>query len=268
MRILFIGDIYGQPGRRVVRDHLADIVATRAIDLVLANGENAAAGFGITPPLVEEILGYGVDLITSGNHIWDKRDILPYWQHGAADALHPSHKLLRPANYGAALPGKGLYSGWTRAGERFAVLNLQGRVFMTPLECPFHLADTLLAGLPPECRTVVVDFHAEASSEKQALGWYLDGRVSAVLGTHTHVPTADERILPQGTAYQTDVGMTGAYAGVIGSRIEEVLQRMTQGFPARLEPASGDVRLCGTIIETGAEGKALSIERLSLLKTD
>ncbi|MGH9483221.1 MAG: TIGR00282 family metallophosphoesterase, partial [Terriglobales bacterium] len=222
MRILFIGDIYGQPGRRLVRDHLADLIESRKPDLAVANGENAAAGFGITPPLVEELLGYGLDLLTSGNHIWDKREIVPYWEQAAGDAGHPGHRLLRPANYGAALPGAGLFRGRARNGEPYAVLNLQGRVFMTPLDCPFRTADALLATLPPECRTILVDFHAEATSEKQAMGWYLDGRVTAVLGTHTHVPTADERILPQGTAFQTDVGMTGAYAGVIGSRVEDV----------------------------------------------
>lgn len=267
MRILFIGDIYGQPGRRVVRDHLADIVATRGIDLVIANGENAAAGFGLTGPLVEEILGFGVEVLTSGNHIWDKRELMPYWQQAAADPAHAAHRLIRPANFGASLPGSGLYQGTTRGGEPFAVINLQGRVFMTPLDCPFRMADALLATLPAECRTVLVDFHGEASSEKQAMGWYLDGRVTAVLGTHTHVPTADERILPRGTAFQTDVGMTGAYAGVIGSRVEEVLQRMLEGYPARLEPASGDVWLCGAIIESSA-GKATEIERFRLRKTD
>lgn len=267
MRILFIGDIYGQPGRRVVRDHVADLARVRGVDLVVANGENAAAGFGITPPLVEELLGCGIEVLTSGNHIWDKREILPYWEAAPGEAAHPARRLLRPANFGAALPGGGLYQGATRAGEPYAILNLQGRVFMTPLDCPFRTADALLATLPAACRTILVDFHAEATSEKQAMGWYLDGRVSAVLGTHTHVPTADERILPQGTAFQTDVGMTGAYAGVIGSRIEDVLQRLTQGYPARLEPAHGDVRLCATLVETAA-GKATAVERVMLCKTD
>ncbi|MGH9415272.1 MAG: TIGR00282 family metallophosphoesterase [Terriglobales bacterium] len=267
MRLLFIGDIYGHPGRRVVHDHLADLVATRGVDLVVANGENAAAGFGITPPLAQELLDCGIAVLTGGNHSWDKREILAYWQAGTSDARHPSHRLLRPANYGRTLPGAGLFRGTTAAGEPWAVLNLQGRVFMTPLDCPFRTADRLLAELEPDCRTILVDFHAEATSEKQAMGWYLDGRVSAVLGTHTHVPTADERILPGGTAFQTDVGMTGAYAGAIGSRTEDVLQRLLEGYPARLEPASGDVWLCGAFIDT-ADGKATAIERLQLRKTD
>lgn len=267
MRILFIGDIYGQPGRRVVRDHLADIVQQQRIEVVIANGENAAAGFGITPPLLEELLGYGIDVVTSGNHIWDKRELVPYWKQATGAANHPTHRLLRPANFGPALPGAGLYRGATAAGEPFAVINLQGRIFMTALDSPFLAADALLASLPPECQTVLVDFHAEATSEKQAMGWYLNGRVTAVLGTHTHVPTADQRILPGGTAFQTDAGMTGAYAGVIGSRPEEVLQRMLEGYPARFEPAREDVWLCGTIVESAA-GKAIAIEPVQLRKTD
>jgi len=263
MRLLFIGDIYAQPGRRVVRDHLTDLVEQHRIDVVVANGENAAAGFGITPPLVQELLGYGIAVLTGGNHIWDKRDIVPYWEQARNDPQHPARRLLRPGNFGEALPGSGLFQGVTAAGEPFAVLNLQGRVFMTPLACPFRTADALLATLPPDCRTILVDFHAEATSEKQALGWYLDGRVTAVLGTHTHVPTADERILPQGTAFQTDVGMTGAYAGAIGSQVENVLRRLLQGYPERLEPATGDVRLCGAIVESH-HGRATHIERLQL----
>jgi metallophosphoesterase (TIGR00282 family) len=272
MRILFIGDIYGQPGRRVVRDHAADLARQQAIDLVVANGENSAAGFGITPALVEELLACGIDVLTSGNHIWDKRELVPWWQAAHANpAAHAAHRLLRPANFGDALPGQGLLQGVAANGEPYAVLNLQGRVFMTPLQCPFRTADALLQTLPPDCRTILVDFHAEATSEKQAMGWYLDGRVSAVLGTHTHVPSADERILPRGTAFQTDAGMTGAYAGVIGSRPEDVLQRLLQGYPARLEPSpggpEGDVRLCGAIVET-RDGKAVSIERVMLRKND
>lgn len=267
MRLLFIGDIYGQPGRRVVRDHIADIAHQRGVDVIIANGENAAAGFGITPSLAQELLDCGIQVLTGGNHSWDKREIVPWWEQAASDAAHVGHRVLRPANFGPALPGRGVYAGATAAGEPYAVLNLQGRVFMTPLDCPFRKADELLAGLPSDCRTILLDFHAEATSEKQAMGWYLDGRVTAVLGTHTHVPTADERILPGGTAYQTDVGMTGAYAGVIGSRREDVLQRLLQGYPARLEPASGDVRMCATLVES-ENGRAIGIERLALQKTD
>ncbi|MGH9485704.1 MAG: TIGR00282 family metallophosphoesterase [Terriglobales bacterium] len=263
MRLLFIGDIYGHPGRRVVRDHLGDVATQNKIDVIVANGENAAAGFGITPPLVQELLGYGIAVLTGGNHIWDKREIGPWWDSAQDHPEHPAQRLLRPANFGNALPGRGVFQGQTSTGERFAVLNLQGRVFMTPLACPFRTADALLSDLPPDCRTILVDMHAEASSEKQAMGWYLDGRVTAVLGTHTHVPTADERILPQGTAFQTDVGMTGAYAGVIGSKFESVRPRMLHGYPGKLEPASGDVRLCGAIIDS-QDGRARSIERVQL----
>ncbi|TAN21494.1 MAG: YmdB family metallophosphoesterase [Acidobacteria bacterium] len=263
MRLLFIGDIYGHAGRRVVRDYLADLAAQHRADVVIANGENAAGGFGITPPLAQELLGCGIAVLTGGNHIWDKRDIGPWWESAKDQPEHAAHRLLRPANFGDALPGRGLFQGQTAGGEPFAVLNLQGRVFMTPLACPFRTADALLAQLPPECRTILVDFHAEASSEKQALGWYLDGRVTAVLGTHTHVPTADERILPQGTAFQTDVGMTGAYEGVIGSTFASVLPRLLHGYPGKLEQAIEDVRLCGTLIES-LEGRATAIERVQL----
>lgn len=267
MRIFFIGDIYSSPGRSVLRDHLADIVQTRNIDLVIANGENAAGGFGITPAIAEDLLTLGVDVITTGNHIWDKREILTYLEAGEKEERHPARRVLRPANLPGSHPGSGVYCGQTRGGEPFAVVNLQGRVFMMPIDCPFQKADLLLAGIPAECKTILVDFHAEATSEKQAMGWYLDGRVTAVLGTHTHVPTADDRILPKGTAFQTDVGMTGAYAGVIGSRIEEVLLRMKSAYPARLEPASGDVRLCGILIDAD-QGRAVKVERFCLKKTD
>lgn len=266
MRIFFIGDIYARPGRQVVRDHLADIVARERIDLVVANGENAAAGFGLTPALADELLGYGIAVLTTGNHVWDQKELAAWWTQSEAARDEVARRVLRPANYPAPLPGRGLYCGEVR-GEPYAVLNLQGRIFMTPLDCPFQTADRLLATLDPACKTILVDMHAEATSEKQALGWYLDGRVTAVLGTHTHVPTADERVLAGGTAFQTDVGMTGAFAGVIGARREEVLRRLLTGYPVRLEPAEGDVRLCGCIIES-EEGRARSIERFQLGSTD
>ncbi len=267
MRIFFIGDIYSSPGRTVLRDHLNDIVQTRSIDLVIANGENAAGGFGLTPAIAEDLFTLGIDVITTGNHIWDKREILPYLESGEKAPQGLARRVLRPANLPGSHPGFGVFCGQTRGGEPYAVVNLQGRVFMTPIDCPFQKADELLAGIPAECRTIFVDFHAEATSEKQAMGWYLDGRVTAVVGTHTHVPTADERILSGGTAFQTDTGMTGAYAGVIGSRIDEVLLRMKKAYPARLEPASGDVRLCGVIVDATG-GRATQIERFCLRKTD
>jgi len=257
MRILFIGDIYGQPGRRIVKEALPALREEYAPDLILANGENAAAGFGITPPLVEELLDLGIAVLTSGNHIWDKKEILPYL------AEHADGRLLRPANYPASTPGHGLYVGKTKAGIEYAVLNLQGRVFMPSIDCPFRTADALLERIPGNVKIRIVDMHAEATSEKLALGWYLEGRVTAVLGTHTHVPTADETILPGGTAYLTDVGMTGPYDSVIGVEKELVIQRFLNQLPARFEVAKGDVRLCGVLIEADAQsGRALSIQRI------
>ena len=256
-RILFIGDIFGQPGRRIVKDTLPALLEEYAPDLVLANAENAAAGFGITPGLVEELLDLGIAVLTSGNHIWDRKEILPYLKE------HQDGRLLRPANYPALTPGHGLYAGATRAGIGYAVLNLQGRVFMPSIECPFRTADALLEQVPAGVKLRFVDMHAEATSEKQAMGWYLDGRVTAVIGTHTHVPTADEIILPQGTAYVTDVGMTGPYDSVIGVEKRDVIQKFLNQMPARFEVAKGDVRLCATLIEGNPEtGQALSIQRI------
>src|SRR5487761_1658027 len=210
LKILFIGDIFGQPGRRIVKEKLPLLIEEFKPDLVLANGENAAAGFGITPPLVEELLGLGIAVLTSGNHIWDKKEIHPYLSD------HVDGRLLRPANYPSDAPGAGLYLGRTASQVDYAVLNLQGRVFMPSIDCPFRTADKLLGQIPPEVKIRIVDFHAEATSEKVALGWYLNGRATAVLGTHTHIPTADEAVLSQGTAYMTDVGMSGPFDSVIG----------------------------------------------------
>jgi metallophosphoesterase (TIGR00282 family) len=257
MRILFIGDIYGQPGRRIVKEALSGLREEYAPDLILANGENAAAGFGITPQLVEELLDLGITVLTSGNHIWDKKEILPYL------AEHADGRLLRPANYPGSTPGHGLYVGKTKSGIGYAVLNLQGRVFMPSIDCPFRAADASLGSIPENVKIRIVDMHAEATSEKLALGWYLDGRVTAVLGTHTHVPTADETVRPGGTAYLTDVGMTGPYDSVIGVEKELVIQRFLNQLPARFEVAKGDVRLCGVLIEADAQsGRALSIQRI------
>src|SRR6266581_8634718 len=257
MRILFIGDIVGSPGREIVRERLADIVAQQKVDLVIANCENAASGFGITPRLVEELLAAGVEVLSGGNHIWDRKEIFEYIAH--------EPRLLRPANFPDGNPGSGLYLGAAKNGVRYAVLNLQGRVFMTPIDCPFRTADRELARIPPGVSVVSVDIHAEATSEKMAMGWYLDGRVTALIGTHTHVPTADERILPQGTAYLTDVGMTGPYDGVIGVRKEQIISRFLNNLPARFEAATGDVKLCAVVIECDdSTGRATSIQRLML----
>jgi 2',3'-cyclic-nucleotide 2'-phosphodiesterase len=260
MKILFIGDIVGSPGRQIVIDRLADIVQSRQIDVVLANGENAASGFGITPRLAEQLFAAGIEVLTGGNHIWDRKEILEYIPQ------HP--RLLRPANFPEVNPGAGLYVGTARNGVTYAVLNLQGRVFMAANDCPFRAADRELARIPADVRVIFVDIHAETTSEKEAMGWYLDGRVSAVIGTHTHVATADERIFPRGTAYQTDVGMTGPHDGVIGMDRTAILRRFLDGQPARFEVASGDIQMNASLIDVDEEtGRARGIERLRL-RTD
>ena len=264
MRVLFIGDIVGSPGRQIVRDRLADIVAQRQIELVIANGENSASGFGITPRLADELLEMGIDVLTGGNHSWDRKEILEYLPH--------QPRLLRPANFPDGAPGNGIYLGTTKSGVKYAVLNLQGRVFLTPIDDPFRKADAELAKLPPDLAFVLVDLHAETTSEKLAMGWYLDGRVTAVVGTHTHVATADEHVLPQGTAFITDVGMTGPHGGVIGMDRDGIIKRFLDGLPARFEVASGDVQMNCVLIETDDAGqrnaagrlRASSIERLRL----
>ena len=260
MRILFIGDIFGRPGRTIVRDQLQKLVSEHRVDLVIANGENAAAGFGITPGLAEDLFDLGIDVLTTGNHVWDKREIVDYFATADGDPHSPARRVLRPANYASDLPGWGVYRG-QKSGIPYAVMNLQGRIFMAANDDPFRKADEILKQL--EQKIIVVDLHAEATSEKVALGWYLDGRVTALIGTHTHIPTADERVLPGGTAYITDVGMTGPYDGVIGVKKEIVVNRFLNNMPARFEPATGDARLCAVLIESDeASGKARSIHRL------
>ncbi len=267
MRILFIGDIFGRPGRTIVRQRLPELVQARQVDLVIANAENAAAGFGITPSLAEELMELGIQVITTGNHIWDKKEIIDYFTSADSNPYSPARRLLRPANFPAGSPGTGVYEGRTPAGVPFAVINLQGRVFMQQIDDPFQVADALLKKV--QARIIVLDMHAEATSEKAAMGWYLDGRVTAVLGTHTHVPTADERILPGGTAYQTDVGMTGPFDSIIGVQKELVLHRFLTSMPGRFEPAHGDVRLCAALIECDAvSGRASAIERLMIREKD
>jgi metallophosphoesterase (TIGR00282 family) len=263
MRILFIGDIVGSPGRRILRERLADTVAQECIDLVVANCENAASGFGITPKLVEELLSYGIEVLSGGNHIYDRKEILEYFPQ--------QPRLLRPANFPPGSPGSGLYIGKTANGTRFALLNLQGRTFMQPIDCPFRTAEGELARIPQDVKIVIVDMHAEATSEKQAMGWYLDGRVTAVVGTHTHVATADEKVLPGGTAYITDVGMTGAHDGVIGMEKTAIVGRFLDGLPRRFEVAQGDVQMNAVLIEADESGSlpsgrapARSIQRLRL----
>jgi len=253
MNILFIGDIFASPGRRIIADHLQDIVETNRIDLTIANAENAAGGFGLTPSIAEELFGLGLDVLTSGNHVWDKREVYDY--------LGRQPRLLRPANYPEA-PGHGAIVWRARNGVDCAVINLQGRTYMPSTDCPFRKADQILGALDPAIKVKFVDFHAEATSEKIALGWYLDGRVSAVIGTHTHVPTADTRILPGGAAYQTDCGMTGPYHSVIGVQTDIIVQRFLTGLPVRMEAARQNPELHAVIVDVDeATGKARAIRR-------
>ncbi len=257
MKALLVGDIVGKPGRRALAALLPGIVDRHRIDYVVVNVENAAGGFGITPDIARELDELPIDCFTSGNHIWDKKE--------GVGVLDSDPRFLRPANYPDGNPGSGLYVGETPAGVRVATLNLEGRVFMKPLESPFEVADRLIGGLDESVRVVLVDFHAEATSEKQALGFYLDGRASAVVGTHTHVPTADERVLPEGTAFLTDLGMTGPYDSIIGMRTDKVLRRFKLHTPASFEVAKRDVRLAAVIVDVDeATGKARGIERLLL----
>jgi 2',3'-cyclic-nucleotide 2'-phosphodiesterase len=262
VRILFIGDIFGRPGRTIVKDRLPSLVKEHKIDLVIANGENSAAGFGITPPLAEELFELGIDVLTTGNHVWDKREIIDYFEMANGNQHSMARRLLRPANYHSGMPGWGVYEG-SKSGVPYAVINLQGRVFMASNDDPFRVADRLLKEI--KAKIVFVDMHAEATSEKISLGWYVDGRVTALVGTHTHIPTADERVLPGGTAYITDVGMTGPYDSVIGVKKELVIGRFLNNMPARFEAATGDVRLCAVVVDGDeTSGHARRIERLML----
>lgn len=257
MKILFIGDIFGAPGRRILQDRLADVLAQHRPDLCVANGENAASGFGITPRLADELLAMNIDVLTGGNHIWDRKEIIDYMPH--------QPRLLRPANFPNGDLGSGLYTGTARNGTPFAVVNLQGRTFMAPIDCPFRAAERILKNLPPEVKVILVDVHAETTSEKMAMGWFLDGRVSAVVGTHTHVATADNRVLPGGTAFITDVGMTGPHDSVIGMEKQGVLRKFMDALPARFEVAEGDIRMNAVVIEVDeTTGRARSIERMCL----
>jgi 2',3'-cyclic-nucleotide 2'-phosphodiesterase len=256
MRLLFIGDIVGRPGRELVRHGLAAIVDEHQIDLVIANAENAAAGFGITREIGDQLLEWGVDVMTSGNHIWDKKEAIDY--------IGAESRLLRPANYPAGVPGNGSYLARTRDGRSVGIINVMGRVFMHSLDDPFAVVEREIEALRSRSRVIFVDFHAEATSEKVAMGWFLDGKVTAMVGTHTHVQTADERILPKGTAYLTDVGMTGPHDSVIGVEIEAAVGRFRNAMPAKFDTATGNPRLNAVVIEADEQtGKSLDIERLS-----
>ena len=258
MKVLFIGDIFGEPGRRALARAVPRLVAQRQIDIVIGNGENAAGGFGITPELAEELFDLGLAVITTGNHAWDKKEILDYFPR--------EPRLLRPANYPGGVPGHGSVVVESAGGEQLGVLQLMGRAYMPTLDCPFQVAKKELAALKKRTAAVIVDMHAEATSEKMAMGHYLDGEVVAVVGTHTHVQTADDQILPKGTAYMTDIGMTGPLHSVIGVKKELAIEKFLTGMPRRFEVASGPSVFCAVLIELDARlGKALSIERIRII---
>lgn len=257
MKILFIGDIVGKPGRRAVAELVPSLIAEKKIDFVIANCENAAAGFGVTREIVEELYASRIDVLTSGNHIWNKKEALEF--------IGEYKNLLRPANYPSKTPGSGAVVFSTSQGESVGVLNLAGRIFMQPSNCPFETAKNLIADLQTKTKIIIVDFHAEATSEKKALGWYLDGEVSAVLGTHTHVQTADDEVMPGGTAYISDAGMTGPFDSVIGVKKETIIERFLTNVPNKFDVAKGDVRLQGVLLDINAQsGRANSIERISI----
>ncbi|HYS26769.1 MAG TPA: TIGR00282 family metallophosphoesterase [Vicinamibacterales bacterium] len=256
MNILFIGDIVGRPGRDLVQKGLRGLVEHFDIDVTIANAENSAAGFGITRDIGDTILEWGVDVMTSGNHIWDKKEALEY--------IATEPRLLRPANYPAGVPGRGSYVAQTRDGRAVGVINIMGRVFMTPIDDPFAVVLREIEAIRHRTRVIFVDMHAEATSEKIAMGWHLDGKVTAVIGTHTHVQTADERVLPHGTAYLTDAGMTGPHDSIIGMEKDPSLARFLSGMPTKFEPASGNPRLNGAVVEADDKtGRATKITRIS-----
>jgi metallophosphoesterase (TIGR00282 family) len=262
VNILFVGDVFGSAGRHIVREHLPHVLETNDVDLLVINGENAAGGFGITPSIADELFDLGAHVITTGNHIWDKREIFEYMTV-PADSHVRGRRVLRPANYAAGTPGFGIYEGELHTGQPYAVMNLQCRVFMSSCDDPFRKADELLSKI--KAKVILLDLHGEATSEKVALGWYLDGRLTALIGTHTHIPTADERVLPNGTAYLTDVGMSGPYDSVIGVEKELVLARFLTGMPGKFEPAKGNPKMCAALISCdGATGRAHRIQRIML----
>jgi metallophosphoesterase (TIGR00282 family) len=263
VNILFVGDIFGSAGRRIVREHIGHVCEANNVELVIINAENAAGGFGVTPQIAEDLFDLGADVLTTGNHVWDKRELQDYLTSASADSQERPRRVLRPANMAPGLPGYGVFQGTTRSGVDYAVIDLMGRVFMSGTNDPFHAVQGLLAEIT--AKVIVVDFHGEATSEKVAMGWHLDGRVTAVLGTHTHVPTADERILPGGTAYQTDVGMSGPYDSVIGVEKDLVLHKFLTGMPGKFEAAKGNPKMCATLVGCDPQtGRSSSISRIML----
>lgn len=261
MNILFVGDIVGRPGRELIRKGLRALTDRHNIDLVVANAENSAAGFGVTKDIGDTLLEWGVGVMTSGNHIWDKKEVIEY--------IRAEPRLLRPANYPAGVPGRGSYVARTGDGRAVGVINVMGRVFMLSIDDPFAVALREIEQIRSQTRVILVDFHAEATSEKIAMGWHLDGKVTAVIGTHTHVQTADERILPNGTGYLTDVGMTGPHDSIIGMEKEPSLARFLNGMPSRFEPATANPRLNAVVIEADDKtGKATRLLRISCSERD
>ena len=255
MNLLLVGDIVGRPGRELVRRGLRAVIDAHEVDLVIANAENAAAGFGVTKDIGDSLLEAGIDVMTSGNHIWDKKEALDY--------IKAEPRLLRPANFPAGVPGRGSYVAQTGDGRAVGVINAMGRVFMQPLDDPFAVVLREIESIRHRTRVIIVDFHAEATSEKIAMGWHLDGRVTAIIGTHTHVQTADERILPKGTAYLTDVGMTGPHDSIIGMEVEPSLARFLTGMPAKFEPATGNARLNAVFVAADERtGRATRVTRI------
>ncbi len=259
MRILMIGDVVGRPGRRACRVELETILHNQAIELVVCNGENAAGGKGITGAIAHELFGYGVDVLTMGNHVWHKKELM--------EIIDEEKRILRPANYPPGTPGVGYTCYRTYSDYTVGVINISGRVYLADLDCPFRAADQAVAELERKTSIILVDFHAEATSEKVAMGWYLNGRVTAVLGTHTHVQTADERILPKGTAYITDVGMTGPRDSVIGVKTETIIEKFVKQMPRYFEVAAGAYQFNAVLMDVNTQtGKALNIERISIFE--
>jgi metallophosphoesterase (TIGR00282 family) len=246
-----------------VREHIDHVREANNVELLIINAENAAGGFGVTPQIAEEFFDLGADVLTTGNHVWDKRELIEYLNSAGAESEERARRVIRPANFERGVPGYGVFEGTTASGVQYAVVNLMGKVFMSGTNNPFLAANEILPAI--KARVIVVDFHAEATSEKVAMGWHLDGRVTAVLGTHTHVPTADERVLPGGTAYQTDVGMSGPYDSVIGVERDLVLHRFLTGMPGKFEAAKGNPKMCAALIKCDpATGRATAIQRIML----
>jgi metallophosphoesterase (TIGR00282 family) len=263
LNILFVGDIFGSAGRKIVREHIGHVRKANDVDLVVINAENAAGGFGLTPQIADDLFDLGADVLTTGNHVWDKRELIDYMNSVPPESQDRPRRVLRPANFQTGLPGFGVFEGTTQQGVPFAVINLQGRVYMNATNDPFQAINDILSGI--RAKVIVVDFHAEVTSEKVAMGWHLDGRVTAMLGTHTHIPTADERVLPGGTAYQTDVGMSGPYDSVIGVEKELVLRKFLTGMPGKFEAAKGNPKMCAALVTCDPDtGRASTIQRIML----